>query len=115
MAVHGRANLNLVVKLGGSLPLWRDFWARMGVVDISDARCPLAVQVELSCGTVVDGTNRHGAPKWNERQEVSSKSENRVFEKIGSRRLTVACQAAKRVHAPGCMEKRRTPDERHIA
>ncbi|HXH12906.1 MAG TPA: hypothetical protein VNP04_24440 [Alphaproteobacteria bacterium] len=115
MAVHRRANLNLVVKLGGNLPLWRDFCAWMGVVDIIDARSPLAVQAELSGGTVVDEMKRQEAPQWDGRQEMSSKSENHVFEKIASRRLTVACAAAKRVHAPGCTETRRASDERRIA
>jgi hypothetical protein len=57
--------LDFVIKTVGSLPLRRDFVARMGFADLLDMPCPLAAQAELSCGTVADllVANRLQAPK----------------------------------------------------
>jgi transposase len=65
MEVDELAKLDFVVKTVGSLPLLRDFLARMSLADIIDAHCPLAAQAELSCGTVVEllVANRLQAPK----------------------------------------------------
>jgi Domain of unknown function (DUF4277) len=65
MEVDELARLDFVVKTVGSLPLLRDFLARMGLADMIDARCPLAAQAELSCGTVAERlvANRLQAPK----------------------------------------------------
>jgi transposase len=65
MEVDELARLDFVVKTVGSLPLLRDFLARMGLADMINARCPLAAQAELSCGTVAEllVANRLQAPK----------------------------------------------------
>src|SRR5919204_281525 len=65
MEVDELAKLDFVIKTVGSLPLLRDFVARMGFADLIDTHCPLAAQAELSCGTVAEllVANRLQAPK----------------------------------------------------
>jgi hypothetical protein len=65
MEVDELEKLDFVIKTVGSLPLRRDFVARMGFAGIIDTHCPLATQAELSCGTVAEllVANRLQAPK----------------------------------------------------
>jgi Domain of unknown function (DUF4277) len=57
--------LDFVIKTVGSLPLLRDFLARMDLGEMIDRHCPLAAQAELSCGQVAEllVANRLRAPK----------------------------------------------------
>jgi hypothetical protein len=57
--------LALVIRTVGSLPLLRDFLARMDLGEISARHCPLAAQAERSCGQVAEllVANRLRAPK----------------------------------------------------
>src|SRR5262249_12555069 len=65
MEVDELQNLDFVIKSVGSLPLLRDFLARIGFAGIIDKHCPLAAHAELSCGTVTAllVANRLRAPK----------------------------------------------------
>jgi Domain of unknown function (DUF4277) len=65
MAVDELAKLDFVIPTVGSLPLWREFLARMDLGQLLDRHCPLAAQAELSCGQVAELllANRLRAPK----------------------------------------------------